>query len=575
MSRTRTTAALACLAFLAGCGEPTSPKPKDAVHELELPGPLSESPEAGLFSGGMITHHELVDRLHELADDSHARGLLLQVSGLGGAYARTGDLRRALARLREAKKPVHCYFEGTDNLGYALMANSCDRISMLPTGLLNLVGVAAEAIYARELLASVGLRADLMQVGKYKGAADPFTADQMPPEVRENLNAMLDDLQATLVSLIAEGRGLTPERVQELIDGGPYTAHDAQAAGLIDDVGFDDEAREHARTAADVRPVVQIELRPKREDVGLADLLEALTGGSDERKASGKRIVLAHLDGTIMRGNDNSVQSAHAVPFVAAMREFADDDDVRAVVLRIDSPGGSASASDMMWQAVRRVAGRKPVIVSVGDMAASGGYWVASAGTEIVADDRSLLGSIGVVGGKIVAEELGERAGVEVTHLTRGKHAAWMSAMRGFSDDERQAFERSLNHTYGQFIRRISAGRDMTAEQIDPVAQGRIMTGARAREGGLVDLEGGLREALALAREKAQLPDDVDVQVWPKQPTLLEQIAELTGGAEARAGLLSQVLQLGRVESAAGVLETLILGDDSHIAALPFVLRLH
>ncbi|MDD9934913.1 MAG: S49 family peptidase, partial [Myxococcales bacterium] len=265
---------------------------------------------------------------------------------------------------------------------------------------------------------------------------------------------------------------------------------------------------------------------------------------------------------------------AHAEPLQDAMRGSADDEEVKAGVRRIDSPGGSATASDQMWHAVRRVASRKPVIVSVGDMAASGGYWVASAGTEIVAHDSSLLGSIGVVGGKIVAEDLSERAGVNVTRLTRGKRAAWMSSMRGFSDDERAAFERSLQHTYRLFIRRIAQGREMTPEQIAPLAEGRIVSGRRAREGGLVDAAGGLQEALARAREQAELPDDVAVEVWPDQPTLMQQLSQLTGSSARRVTLLSTVLELGRLSSTAGLLDALILGDESHIAALPFVFRL-
>ena len=573
MSPRRATLGLIACALLA-CGGEDRAQPKDAVHELRLPGVLQESPEAGLFSGGLITHHQLLRRIEELVEDEHAKGVLVHVPMLGGSHSRVADLRAALATVREAGKPVHCYFEMTDNLGYALMAGACDRISMTPSGLLNLVGMAAEAVYARELLETVGLRAELLQVGKFKGAADPLTRDSMPDEVRENLDGMLDDLHGALVAAIATGRKLTPAQVQDLIDGGPYTAHDAHKAGLIDDVGFDDEAREHARVASDVKAVVRVALKPERKEVSLLELLEALSGERPPDEVSGERLVLANLEGTIMSGSESSVQSAHAVPFVEAMRGFADDEEVKAVVLRIDSPGGSATASDQMWHAVRRVASRKPVIVSVGDMAASGGYWVASAGTEIVAHDSSLLGSIGVVGGKIVAEDLSERAGVNVTRLTRGKRAAWMSSMRGFSDDERAAFERSLQHTYRLFIRRIAQGREMTPEQIAPLAEGRIVSGRRAREGGLVDAAGGLQEALARAREQAELPDDVAVEVWPDQPTLMQQLSQLTGSSARRVTLLSTVLELGRLSSTAGLLDALILGDESHIAALPFVFRL-
>jgi protease-4 len=307
--------------------------------------------------------------------------------------------------------------------------------------------------------------------------------------------------------------------------------------------------------------------------VGLSELLEALSGGGEESAPSGQRLVLANLEGTIMRGDERSMQSAHAAPFVQAMREMADDEEVRALVLRINSPGGSATASDLMWHAVRRVAARKPVIVSVGDMAASGGYWVASAGTRIVADGDSLIGSIGVVGGKIVIEDLGQRIGLRSTRLSRGKRAGWMSSLHGFDAGERDAFQRSLQHTYRLFLRRISQGRGMERSAIEPMAEGRLMTARRALDGGLVDRLGGLREALALAREDADLAEDVEVQVWPPRHTFLQQIARLASGADARSLALHQLgTTIG--DRPQGLLEALVVGRDTHIAAMPYRLSI-
>ncbi|HMI91997.1 MAG TPA: signal peptide peptidase SppA, partial [Polyangiales bacterium] len=419
-------------------------------------------------------------------------------------------------------------------------------------------------------LQTVGLRAEMIQIGRFKGAADTVTRDDMPEEVRQTMSALLDDLQGELVGAIAERRKLTPAEAQALIDRGPFTSEQARSEGLVDDVGFDDAARAVAKKAVKAERVENEELEPKAEPTGLFDVLEALFGDDESEEPSGERLVLAHLDGTIMVGADKSFRSAHARPFVAAMRKFADDKDVKALVLRIDSPGGSVLASDMMWHALRRVAKRKPVIVSIGDMAASGGYYVASAGSEIMAQDLSIVGSIGVVGGKIVAEDLAERIGVHVERLARGRRAGWTSAARAFTDDERSMFQKTLQSGYDRFLARIAEGRKMTRERIAPLAEGRIMSARRAQQGGLVDRLGGLRDALARARERGRLPADAPTQVWPERPTLMQAIAQLTsGGSQALQTSLLSGQPLG------GFAELLLAGEASQAAVMPFLLSLH
>jgi len=562
-----TLVALALTACTGGPPEPSGPE----LRVIRLDQALQESPEeTGFGGGGGATHAVLIDRIHELAADKDVKGLLLELGELQGAWARAADLRSALLAVRKAGKPIHCFLEGSDNLGYAVLARVCDRISMSPAGILDVVGVSAEALYARELLDSLGLRADFVQIGRFKGAADTATRDDMPEEVRQTISALLDDLQGELVAAVAERRKLTPADAQALIDRGPFTSEQARAEGLVDDVGFDDAARAVAKKAAKAERVETEELEPEAEPTGLFDVLDALLGDDDSEEPSGERLVLAHLDGTIMVGADKSFRSAHARPFVKAMRKFADDKDVKAVVLRIDSPGGSVLASDMMWHALRRVAKRKPVIVSIGDMAASGGYYVASAGSEIIAQDLSIIGSIGVVGGKIVVEDLAKRVGVHVERLARGRRAGWTSAAHAFTEDERSMFQKALQSGYDRFLARIAEGRKMTRERITPLAEGRIMSARRAQQGGLIDRLGGLRDALARARERGGLDADAPTQVWPERPTLLQAIAQLTSGG-------SQVLQtsLLSAQPLGGFAELLLAGEASQAAVMPFLLSLH
>jgi protease-4 len=443
---------------------------------------------------------------------------------------------------------------------------------MAPSGLLALTGVRAETIYARELLQNVGLEAELLQVGKYKGAADMFTRTEMPPEVRETLGGLLDDLQSDLNSAVRDGRSLDAQILQRAIDEGPHTARSALALKLIDAIAFDDEARANAKTAAQAKDVVVALDKSEDDSIGFGEVFDLVTGSGDSGKVKGKRVVLAYLDGTIGDGESESADGVQSGPFVKAMRRIADDQEVQALVLRISSPGGSALASDKMWHAVKRVAKRKPVIVSIGDMAASGGYYVACAGTEILAEPSSIVGSIGVVGGKIVGEALASKIGVRSTALARGQNANWMSPLTRFSDSERIALTRALDETYAIFLSRVRDGRKLEPAKLDAVAQGRIMSGRRAEQGGLVDRAGGLTEALASARSKASLPADSPVEVWPKERSFLSRLTTAVSGASDHTQLVEHLLPSAR-ELLRHPLTTLLLsGDASPLAVLPLAL---
>ncbi len=564
--------------------EPPSTTPE--VREIRLDTVPTDYAAPAVLEKPPPSTHDLVLRILAVKDSSFAKGLFLRIGDFSGAFGRATDIALALAEVRRAGKPVHCHFEVTDNVGFALLASSCDRLSMEPGGSLDLVGVAMHLFYARSLLETAGVQADLLQMGRYKGAADPFTRDDMPEEVRQTMNALLDDLQADLVRRIAEGRHLEPARVQELIDAGPYDARDALAAHLIDGAEFDDQAREHARQAAGVPRVRRIEITPRPPEVGLSELLDALAGNVQTLTPTGDRIAIAYLSGTITDAEEPGMdESGRSGPFISAMRRFADDDEIKAVVLRIDSPGGSALASDRMWHAVRRVVAHKPVIVSIGDMAASGGYYIASAGTRVLAHDTSLVGSIGVVGGKVVFGQLADRLGVHVVSLTRGRNAGYTSPTQPFTETERAVVARQMWATYDRFLRRIMEGRNLTRERVQAVAEGRIMSGQDAREAGLVDAQGGLIDAIALAREQGHVGDETPIEMWPSQKTLLDAIAEATGGggpAERSSGPVfdaSSDALIMRATRESGVLGRalmlpLLLREERAIAMLPFGLSI-
>lgn len=530
-ARRRPWRVVASLALLAACGgEQPKPPPDDALHEIDLSAMPAESSPAGFFGSGKPDFRTVTEDIADLAKDERSKGLLVRIGPLEGAWGARHDLAQVLAAYRAAGKPVHCHFTDTDNVGYALAAASCDRISMTPAGTLNLVGPALQMLYGRELLDSVGVQAELLHVGKYKGAAEPLTRNTMSEPLRQSLSAVLDDLDNDLAKALAK----RVEEGKNPVEAGPYSARAALAAGLIDGIDYDDAARAKAKTAAEAKNFQRLHEPERPESLDLATLWKALTDDGSQAGPRGDRLGYVVLSGEIVDGRVPQLGNVVADPTVRALRDFADDSHIKAVVIRIDSPGGSALASDRIWHAVRRVAGRKPVAVSVGDMAASGGYYIASAGRRIFASPSSLVGSIGVVGGKVSVRDLAEEHGVHATTLTRGPQAAWLSPLSPFSEAERNKLQALLQRTYRLFVRRVSLGRDLPWDDVEAYAQGRVMTAAAAQQGKLVDELGSLHEALMWAREEAGLPDDSPVETWPGEAEAMAALTQLFGGAHAQ-----------------------------------------
>lgn len=565
------------------CGEPEQQSfdlegdDESRVLEIVLPEPPAETNRTEPLARPAPGIHDVVQHLRAAARRDPIEGVFLHVGPMQGAWGRAGDLVSALRNVRGAGKPVHCHFDSADNVAYYLVASVCDRINMSPAGHLDLVGPSAQVVYARKLMERIGVEAELFQMGRYKSAGDQLMRKRMPDSTREALGAILDDLHATLVSAVEKGRGLSHEEARAVVDEGPYSADRARDRGLVDDVGFDDEAREHARRAADVSRVRKAELAPERKQVGLGDLVRMLTGGQASRVPQGARIALVQLEGSIVEAKHEGLRGVRSGPFVRTLRDMAGDDAVKAVVLRISSPGGSALASDRMWHAVRRAAKQKPVIASIGDMAASGGYYVASAATRIVAHPASLVGSIGVVGGKVQAAKLADRMGVNAAMLARGRHATWSSPLRSFTEDEREIVRRLLRDTYHRFLHRVAEGRDMPRDKVRKAAEGRLMTGKRGKELGLVDELASLGDALHHARSTAGLERDAPVEQWPRPRSLLDFFAGRVGERSSRESARELVTDLipGAEPVAKAALRTVALLSTNRVTvSLPYVLQL-
>lgn len=567
--------ALIALSWLA-CASQNSNENAFAL-ELSLRTAPEEGMGGGLFSAPEPTLYERIEQIRLATPDDSVQGIFLQVGPFDGSYAVALELGRALNRFRDAKKPVHCHFVGTDNAGYALLASSCDRISVPPSGLLNFVGVRVQAFYARDFLNKFGINAEMLQVGQFKGAADIFTENAMPDAARSSMTTIMQALQENLFRTVASGRKLNRTQVANAAAQGPLTADNALIHQLVDHIEYVDESKEHLRNAANVKHTRG--WKRTEEDQGFFRLVGHLVDEGPDHPSEA-HVALVPMVGTISSVGNTPQDMAASDNFVATMRRLRDNKKVAAVVLRIDSPGGSAVASDRMWHAVFEMQKSKPVIASVGNMAASGGYYIAAAATKIFAEPASLIGSIGVVGGKIAAADLAQRLGIHGTTLRGSPNAAWSDPTSTFTNSERAAVQVLLDSTYKLFLNRVTLGRKLRGKALDEVAQGRLWDGQRALAGGLVDTMGGLVEALNAARRAANLPMTADVYVWPPKSSPLSALFSLGAGTSTQARLTAHTLATELVPATAILLAqqplvTTLASGAPIAAALPFGLHIN
>lgn len=557
--------ALLC-GLLLSCGSRSERTPPSEIREFDFGTPPASAPGASLLQGITPSIHGALEALESAAEDEECKGVFVRVGGFGGAWGRLTDLGHGLDAIREAGKAVHCHFDATDNAGYALMAGHCDRISMTPAGVVDLVGLAFQVVYLKGLLEHIGVEANILHVGRFKGAGDMFTEETMPATAQESLGSLLDDIDAVFAEAL-RARDLE----HSVVDNGPYTSVPALELNLVDDIVVARSARATLRSSLSNAEVRRVFPPQNDQEFSLSGLL---LGGEDSSETQiGRRIVVVHVDGSIVDGARSRSGQAVSGPFVEALNEFADDDNVAAIVLRIDSPGGSVIASDVMWNAVREAQAEKPVIASVGDVAASGGYYIASAADVIFAHPGSIVGSIGVVGGKMSFAGLAEEIGVHPETLRRGPNANWSSPLTPFSDSQEVAFQRLLRSAYYRFIRRVAVGRGRPENEILDAAEGRVMSGRQGIERGLIDEAGGLAAAIAEARVRAEDEEGaLPIVVWPEAPSPIAALGEALGARAAEA----QVPALGPLRPLAEewMWFPALLEQESVLAALPFALRI-
>jgi protease-4 len=475
----------------------------------ELPAaPGADDPLARFRARGRHQLRPTLRALHEAAADRHVVGLIAKV---GGAlpWATMQELRLGVRAFAASGKPTLAWAEsfgegGSGGMPAYVLATGFDEIWLQPGGGLGLLGVGVEATFVRGALDHLGIEPQFEQRHEFKNAADILMRTELTEAHRTALDRLAESIFTEAVAVIADGRGIEAVRVRELADTGPRTAPEARDAGLVDALGYRDEAYAamRRRVGVDAELLFADRWRPHRRPhvparrkghVALVDVRGVIASGRSRRSPMGRQV-----------GSDS---------VGAALRAAAKDENVRAVVLHVDSPGGSAVASDTIWREVCRVrdAG-KPVVVSMGVVAASGGYYIACPAEVIVALPSTLTGSIGVLGGKMVVRELFDRLGLTTGTVSYGARSLMFSARRGFSDDERVRLAATIDAIYDDFVAKVALGRGRPVAEIEGIARGRVWTGSDALGIGLVDELGGLRDAVRIARFRSGLPADAPVR---------------------------------------------------------------
>ena len=518
-------AGLIVTALVVGGGGPTVSN--NSVLLMRVSGDLQEIEPGGVI-GQLLepppTVRSVTEALRKAKVDDRVTGVIIRPSGTAALWAKVQEVRDAIIDFRSSGKPVIAYLEqGSEQEFY--LASACDKVFLMPTATLDLTGIATYELFLRGTLDKIGAYPDALHVGDYKTASNIYTERTYTPSHREMAESLNRDLYEQLVQGLAEGRHKSEEEIRALIDHGPFLPEDAVRAGLIDDVAYEDELDDKVELASGT---------PRWLENSQYRHVAASSLGLNR----GPRIGVIYAVGMISTGesSDDMTQVLGSDTIVEALRKARADRSIRAIVLRIDSPGGSAIASDVIWREVLLTRDVKPVIASMSDVAASGGYYIAMPAHQIVAEPATLTGSIGVVMVKFVIDGTLDKLGVNIEGVSDGRFAEMYSPVRAFTPEERAKVEQQMQATYEAFVEKAAAGRQTTPERIDAVAQGRVWTGKQAKELGLVDELGGLQRAIALAKSRAEIDEDTEVElvIYPQRKSIYE-LMQAPFGAESGA----------------------------------------
>ena len=474
--------------------------------------------------------------LRRAAVDPRIKAVVFEPEGVQVGWAKMQEIRADLEKFRASGKPLIAYLKAPGAKEY-YMATACEKIYMAPVDTLMLKGVRFELTYLKGTLDKLGVQVEVEHAGKYKDYGDQFTRTNMSAETREVMTSVLDDIYGDLTSTIGRGRKKSPAEVASIMDDGPFQSDQAKANGLVDELLFEEEAFNVLKgrlNQGDLKKTTE------KEYSKVSDASAGLT--------TSQKIAFIVGDGAITRGdadsdNDDGIQSES---FNKILRKVAADSSVKAVIVRIDSPGGEVTASNEIWRQMNELKKKKAVVISMSDAAASGGYYMAMSGDPVVAYPGTLTGSIGVIFGKPVLKGLYDKLGITKDSLSRGKFANIDSDYQPLGDAGRKKLREGIDADYKDFVAKVAAGRRRPVSEIEPLAQGRVWLGDQAKERGLVDEIGGIDRAIELVKKKAGMPvsDKVSLTIYPPRKNLLETILKSSSEAsdEAAAGLAADAM---------------------------------
>jgi protease IV len=518
---------------------------KKAVS-VTIAGTLAERGESmSLFSTKRSSLKDYLDVFRRVRDDGNVRSLVVRFSTADFGLGMAQELRAAIEDVRSKGKKVYGVIEDDSQVSY-LVATACDEIILPPSADLMLYGVKADAYFFRSLLEKIGVSAQIIHVGQYKSFGEMFTEDDFTTPARANMDEVVGDIYSHMVDVISKARKMEKAEVEGILNRGPQTAEEAKAANLIDRIAYADELQQEL-TKSGMEVVEESDYSDQKTssktsgaDLGLFSMLSMLSKqqASDSAASAHPQVAVVYAVGPIMLGGKEgmslgSSEEIYSEDFIEMLEEIRQEPKIKAVILRVNSPGGSAFASDLIWRKLQELKKSKPVIVSMGDVAASGGYYIAMAGSKVFAQAGTITGSIGVVGGKLNLGGGYEKLGIRKTTISRGEYANLFSETANFSPHEREAIEKMMRRTYDDFVSKAATDRNLPKEKLNELAQGKIWLGERAKSVGLVDEVGGINSAIQEAKKTIGLRQDEKVSLvpYPKHVGLFDLLQKAFGGA--------------------------------------------
>ncbi len=509
-----------------------------------------------------ITVEDVWSMLRRAASDSRIKAVVFEPSGATVGWAKMQEIRGDLEQFRKSGKPLIAYLQSPNMRDY-YMATACSKIYMQPANQLDLKGIGLELMYYKNTLDKLGVKVDIEHAGKYKDYGDQFTRSSMSPETHEVMSSLADEYYADLVRTIAKGRNKSEDSIRAVIDDGPFLSGQALAKGLVDELRYEDQVMGELKTALHESEIKKIS---EHDYANVAD----------PSVATADKIAFVVGEGSITRGDPDSSTGTglESEAFDKMVNRVANDRTIKGVIVRIDSPGGEVSASDDMWRAMNELHRKKPVVISMSDDAASGGYYMVMSGDTIIAYPGTVTGSIGVVFGKPNLHGLYDKLGITKDFISRGRNALIESDYASLTDPERAKLREGIDIDYADFVGKVAAARRKPVSAIELIAQGRVWLGDQAKANGLVDELGGLDRAVEVIKAKAGIPASgkVNLVLYPAKRSLFDLL--FSSGSDAEADALLSGLGLAPVRAAWHDASLRVWMRGGMIRMLPFTIQI-